>query len=372
MSISTDDQLQERETRTKAPEAVQALLDSLPKEAPRPVPGPLSFLEVGTGYRPGRSFGLSVIAHQLALLLILVSSSRFAFVSAAELVPTKLDPVKVDGPLYLPTLGGGSEGSSETGGAAGSTAEASSGLRARSHRGFAYPGPQPLVSAPPMAKLGIQTILQPMLKNPPILKQTFALPNLAIPAPPTPAPSDPPKPVMKVQSGRMAIHPVEQAVRAPKVTLPLAAKSAMPSMTAPEAVMPQGPPPPPVPDPARTSDVPTSTRGQKGLLVLNAIPPPPEVMTKVPLGEARSMFAVAPGESTIIADPSAGTKGGGSSAKASGNGTPSDSPSGDAIADAPSGGGSGMGSNGSGVGTGGAKYGNGMGSGLNSTTAGAG
>ncbi len=334
-----------------------------------PAQPPLSFLEIGTGYRPGRSFGFSVLAHQLALLLILISSGRFAFVHAAEVVPPDLQSAKMNSPLFLPTLGGGSEGDGQQGGAAGSTAEASTGLRARGHKGFAYPGPQPLVSAPPMAKLGIQTILQPMLKNPPILQKTFALPNLAIaPAPPPP---EPPKPVMKVQSGRLAVRPVEKLVKPPKVSLPVSASSAMPDLTTDAGPMPQAPPPKPIPQPARPSDVPVNSRGQQGLLVLNAIPPPPDVIAKVPLGEARSLFAVAPGESTEIADPSAGSKGGGGSSKPTGNGTPSDNANGDAIADVPSGGGSGMGSSGSGVGTG-AKYGNGTGKGLNSGTEGTG
>ncbi len=349
--------------RTKNPVDWEELLRPSSAEVPKPAPEPLSFFEIGTGYRPGRSFGLSVLVHQLAFLLILITSGRFAFVHAAEVVPPDLDAAKTNGPIFLPTLGGGSEGDGEKGGAAGSTAEASTGLRARGHKGFAYPGPQPLVSAPPMAKLGIQTILQPMLKNPPILQKTFALPNLAIaPAPPPPEPA---KPVMKVQSGRLAVRPVEKIVRAPKLSLPAAAASAMPDLTAEEAPLPQAPPPKPIPQPARPSDVPVNSRGQQGLLVLNAIPPPPDVIAKVPLGEARSLFAVAPGESTVIADPSAGSKGGGGSSKPTGNGTPSDNANGDAIADIPSGGGSGMGSSGSGVGTG-AKYGNGTGKGLNS------
>jgi hypothetical protein len=361
MNLTTQDQLQERANRTKAPEAVRALLDSLPKDPAPPAREALSFLEVGTGYRAGRSLGLSVIVHQLALLLIVISSTRFAYVHAAEVVPPKLEAMKVD-PLFLPALGGGSEGAGEQGGGSGAAAEASSGLRARSHKGFAYPGQQPLVSAPPMAKLGIQTILRPMLKNPPILQKTFPLPNLAI-APSAPAP-DPPKPVMKVESGRMAIRPVEKPVQAPKLTLRADASSKLPDLAESEPAMPQAPPPKPVPAPTKTSDVPVSSRERQGLLVMNAIPPPPDVLAKVPLGEARSLFAVAPGDSTLIAEPSAGTKGGGTATKASGNGIPSDNASGDAIADIASGGGNGVGSTGSGTGNG-SRYGAGAGNGLN-------
>src|SRR5207302_3378586 len=178
-----------------------------------------SFLEIGYGYRPGRSSGFSVILHLTALLLIVIASTHFVFVQAAEVVRPKLEPMKVD-PLYLPELGGGSEGDGAKGGGSGTPTEASTGLRARSRRGFAYPGTQPLVSAPPMAKLGIQTILQPNLKNPLVLHQNFPLPNLAIAPPPVPA--DPPKLVMKIESGRIAIRQIQKTIKAPTIKLPSA------------------------------------------------------------------------------------------------------------------------------------------------------
>ena len=325
-----------------------------------------SFLEIGTGYRAGRSSGVSVILHSFAMLLIVASSTRFAYVHDVEVVSPRLQPMKLD-PLYLPAIGGGSEGDGAKGGGSGTPTEASAGLRTRSHKGFAYPGSQPLVSAPPMAKLGIQTILRPSLKNAPTLHQTFVLPNLAIAPPPTSP--EPPKPVMKVNSGRFAIRKFENAVRAPKLQLDTAATSKMPEFAA-RAVMPEGPPPKPVPSPAETSDVPASSRAKDGLLVLNAIPPPPDTMAKVPMGEARSLFAVAPGDSTVIADPAAGTKGGGTS-KASGNGLPSDNSTGDAIADVASGGGTAFGHGGEGTGSG-SKYGSGNGHGVNDSSEGTG
>jgi hypothetical protein len=370
-----------------------------------------SFLEIGYGYRPGRSSGFSLLLHLLAALLIASSSTRLAYVHAAEVVRPRLEPMKID-PLYLPVLGGGSEGSGALGGGSGAATETSSGLRARSHRGFAYPGPQPLVSAPPMAQLGIQTILRPNLTNPPVLHQNFPLPNLAIAAPP--AMPEPPKPVMKIEAGRLPsatvekavqapkltlpttstrnlpelasaepampqalpakpvmkidagrlpIRSVEKAVQAPKLSLPAASNGNLPELASAVPVMPQAPASKPVPPPARMSDIPAGIRAKEGLLVLNAIPPSPDTIAKIPLGEARSLFAVAPGETTVIADPAAGTKGGGTS-KGSGNGVPSDNPSGDAIADAASGGGRVLGSGGSGTGAG-SKYGSGNGSGVN-------
>jgi hypothetical protein len=340
-------------------DVLEELLAPVPSQKHRDAACVPAFLEIGYGYRPGRSSAFSAVCH-LVVVLLIAFSTRLAYVHAAEVVHPRLEPMRVD-PLYLPVLGGGSEGDGAEGGGSGTPTEASSGLRARSHRGFAYPGPQPLVSAPPMAKLGIQTILRPNLENPPILHQNFPLPNLAIAAPP---PSRvPTKPVMKVENGRMAIRPVERPVAAPKLKLPTAWNSSLPQLASAEPVMPQTPSLP-IPAPAPTSDVPVSSREKQGLLVLNAVPPPPDVVARVPLGEARSLFAVAPAQFTVIAEPSAGTSHGGSSEKASGNGTPSDNPSGDAIADLASGGGAEPGGGSSGRGSG-SNYGSGRGSGVN-------
>lgn len=390
-------------------ELLEELVQAAPPRKFRDATRVPSFLEIGYGYRPGRSSGFSALLHLLAALLIASSSTRLAYVHAAEVVPPRLEPMKID-PLYLPVLGGGSEGAGREGGGSGTATEASSGLRARSHRGFTYPGPQPLVSAPPMAKIGIQTILRPNLINPPLLHQSFPLPNLAI-APPPPL-AEPPKPVMKIEAGKLPIRPdektlqapkltlptastrnielasaepvmpqtlpakpvmkieagtrpigrVEKAVQAPKLTLPTASTSTLPELASAEPVMPQAAPAKPVPAAIRASDFPASTRAREGLLVLNAIPPPAETRTKIPIGEARSLFAVAPGESTIIAAPAAGTKVGGSS-EASGNGVPSDNATGDAIAEIASGDGTALVAGGSGKGKG-SKYGAGNGGGL--------
>jgi len=99
------------------------------------------------------------------------------------------------------------------------------------------------------------------------------------------------------------------------------------------------------------------------LLILNAVPPPPDVPKNIPRAEARSLFAVAPGDVTVIADPGAGSKGGGQSSMAAGTGSPADVATGDAVAEAAAGG-SAKSSNGSGTGAGG-RYGSSMGSGLN-------
>jgi hypothetical protein len=123
---------------------------------------------------------------------------------------------------------------------------------------------------------------------------------------------------------------------------------------------------PVIPGPAQVSDVPVDRRKQTGLLVLNAVSPPPDVPRNIPRAEARSLFAVAPGDVTVIADPGAGSKGGGQPSMAAGTGTPADVATGDAVAEAAAGG-SAKSSTGSGTGTGG-RYGSENGSGLNPGT----
>ena len=353
-----------------SPAVLEEILERLSVTEERPAPAqPLSFREIGTGYRTGRSFGYSVLLHQFVLVVI-VFTSHYAFVHTVEVVPPRLAEAQpIDKVLYLPTLGGGSEGAGAQGGASGSEPELSQGVRARSRRGFAYPGLQPVVSDPPRGTLGIQTILQPELINPPLLHQFIPLPNIARPT--EVAVAQPPKPVMKILAGELAVRRTEAPVAAPKVTLPLAAASQAPAMDASEPIVPTLlPAKPVVPGPAQISDVPVQERRQSGLLVLNAVPPPPDVQRNIPRAEERSLFAVAPGDVTVIADPGAGSKGGGQPSMAAGTGTPADVATGDAVAEAAAGG-STKSSTGSGMGSGG-RYGSAKGSGLNPAGTGAG
>lgn len=337
-------------------------------EAPHAPPPPLSFREIGYGYRWGRSFGLSVLLHQLVWLVV-AFSSRHAFLRTVEIVLPRLETAeRVGKTIYLPILGGGSEGAGKSGGGSGSEAERSSGVRVRSRRGFAYPGPQPVVSDPPRATLGIQTIVQPALKDPPLLRQFIPLPNVAQP---TVAVAEPPKSVIKVLAGKLALRPsANEPIQAPKIMLPVAAASQAPALNAAEPIVPRLlPAEPPVPGPAEISEVGVDRRGQTGLLVLNAVPPPPDVPKSIPRAEARSLFAVTPEEATVIADPGAGSKSGGHPSMAAASGTPADVASGDALAEAAAGGRS-KSLNGSGNGNGG-RYGSGKGNGLNGTGEGA-
>ncbi len=324
--------------------------------------------EVGYGYRPGGSLGLSVLVHSLVLLAILLFRQH-TILAPKLIVNPPLEPGQSTSILVLPTLGGGSEGTGEAGGAQGTPGELSSGLRARSRRGFAYPGPQPLVSNPPRATLGIQTILQPSLPNLPRLRRYVPLPNIVHPAPPAAAEAVPAQPPIVVKSGELSLRqPVETPIAAPKITLPVAPNSNVANLIESKPQLPQRA----VPDAVEASELSGIRKDQDGLLVLNAVPPPPDVSGPIPRGEVRAQFAVSLSDTTVIAEPAAGTKAGGQSSMAAGSGSRNDIRSGDALAELASGGnGANRGAGGSGTGSGG-RYGSGQGSGLNADGAGRG
>jgi hypothetical protein len=163
----------------------------------------------------------------------------------------------------------------------------------------------------------------------------------------------------------------DQPIAPPKITLPPAAASAIPALTADKTALPEKPAEKPVVKPVvprapDVADVQSARNQQQGLLVMNAIAPAPDLTAKIPRAEARGLFAVAPAEVTVIADPAAGAKGGDASAAAAGTGTRADVAKGDAIAEIAAGGNAAStASVGSGSGKG-SRYGSGLGSGLNS------
>jgi hypothetical protein len=65
-------------------------------------PAPLSFHEVGCAYPSGRSVGVSFLLHQLVLLLV-VLSSRYAFVQTVKNVPPNFETAV---PENLPAVAG--------------------------------------------------------------------------------------------------------------------------------------------------------------------------------------------------------------------------------------------------------------------------
>ena len=324
---------------------------------------PITLREIPYGYRPGSGLGMSIIGHCLALFLV-VLFSQYLFLQPSIAIKPQLEAMQSHDILILPTLGGGTEGEGKNGGSEGKAGPLSNELRAQSRRGFAYPGPQPIISNPPNATPGIQTILQPAIENPPRLKHYVPLPNIVHPPPAMPELARQETPIV-VKTGRLSFRqPAESNIAAPKITLPVDSSSNTANLVESKPELPKRA----VPDAIKSNEISDAHGEKKGLLVLNAVPPPPDAGTSVPQGEARSLFAVAPGDATVIAAPAAGTKAGGQ-ASAAGSGSSADIAHGDAIAQGAMGGqGATHTTAGSGTGSGG-QYGNGQGKGLNSGAA---
>src|SRR5262249_49609623 len=151
-----------------------------------------------------------------------------------------------------------------------------------------------------------QTILQPSLDKLPTLRRYVPLPNIVQPPPAVTAEAAPKQAPIVVKSGKVSFRqPAEIAVAAPELTLRVAPESKINTLIKFKPQIPARA----IPDAVDASDIARVSKDQKGLLVLNAVPPP-DVTVKVPDKEARSLFAVSPAEATIIAEPAAGAKAG--------------------------------------------------------------
>jgi len=128
--------LQAREKRATDADLLQVLIP--PVRTIKVVTPPSSsfiYREIKQGYHPGRGLGLSFFFHLFLLAIIIASRSSFLYSNRVVVEPPPQSATSAT-VLYLPVLGGGSEGSGPTGGGSGHTAELSQGVRSRSRRGF--------------------------------------------------------------------------------------------------------------------------------------------------------------------------------------------------------------------------------------------
>ena len=208
--------------------------------------------------------------------------------------------------------------------------------------GLVYPGPQQVLSDPPMATNAIQTISQPAFHDLPTLKPPIALPNMVLladaapspqPAPPEPAVPQPdpvkpePEPVKPLTPEEVSTpaeaQPVEPqapvlhdalAPTVPDPVLPLPAPRADSRVlmtVPPPAPAPPTPaltPPTPAPEIAKAApkeppkDIPPlefspePTRGPdaRNFLALTPMPAATKAPVQIPFGEARGHFAISP------------------------------------------------------------------------------
>src|SRR6266851_1435276 len=309
------------------------------------------------GYLPTRGLLYSSIFHELALFgLFLLFTYGLPSLQSTKLIP---EPNSQDHRIYLPEVGGGTEGQKSPG-AGQSAPQQPSAAPARASKGFAYPGPQAILSDPPNPTNAFQTIQRPLLVHPEPIRKLIPLPNIV-----QMAETRLPRDLIAPKAAMPQHHPVPQAIRvkqdstthreaqwkvpvndAPK----LVAKTEMPKLPAAEQPLPDAPKiqpkkeedqekqvekpsPKPIkvttekraeksdkqvapPSPAQVARMEMHGKALEPFVSLSPMPLPPGSNAKVPNGEARGKFAIAPGGTL---NPNSLTPG-------KSNGTPSTSP----------------------------------------------
>ena len=377
----------------------ELLSEFLSSTRPEPIPFRLTLAEVRYGYRLGWSFAGSFILHAVVIFCIFFLSFTISRVRPAELVQV-IDLNDRAQVIYLPVLGGGAEGSGHPGGLSGIPLKRSAPAAARGTQGFSYPGSQPILSDQPKPDSRKQTLLQPGLKDLPILNRFVPLPNIVQ--------ATNAAPVLDVRANKPTETPRTRVtpIQAPKLKLPT---KALPDLKTPEpdlpvleaATTPAEKPklelPPNEPEPVQPLKVskqrlekssvpvappkleqvaPSSTRGPdlQNLVALSATPAQPQSSPKIPQAEAHGRFSVSPQAGTPQSEP--GSKAQGSQPSTGvGIGTETNAPAGNKVDELVAGAGTGKGgstpSGGGGVGHG-AGSGTGWGKGGNGTIGGRG
>ena len=317
----------------RAPAPLTASVDNLSSSERQWVP---TFATFGSGYLPGKGLLYSIISHEVVLFgLFLLVTRVLPMLHPPRLIARDNPQDRV---IFLPELGGGSEGEKSPG-AGESAPQQPAAAPARASKGFAYPGKQAILSNPPNPTNTFQTIQRPLLVHPEPIRKLIPAPNivqnaetrlpsdLLAPKPVMPQLREVPKPIrVKQDSFAHRDAKFDIPVNAPK----LGAKAEMPVLPAAEQPLPEAPkvqPQPkqeeekrevekPSPTPIKVSSekraekpqketAPPSTaqiarlqmhgKAKEPLLSLSPMPLPNGPNAKVPNGEALGKFAIAPG-----------------------------------------------------------------------------
>ncbi|HYV31577.1 MAG TPA: hypothetical protein VEO53_10790, partial [Candidatus Binatia bacterium] len=287
-------------------------------------------VDLGRNRVPGRGLLYSFLVHEIVIFWIVCHPGSY---STKERHFRVIEQIPLDSELLLPAVGGGNSGSRGQEGAAkrvrGKNKKGASAPGTKAAKHF-YPGPQPMVSKSPNPDNSFQTILQPDLVNPPILKVPAPLPNMMQlaatlpPPPPTahkilepPAPPRPPEapklrgnlrtatvaiplvapPPMPVEP-RLTLPPPSQEVAA----LPTASRLRELARATPNLVAPAAPQSPP----SRASSTGTDTRN---ILALSVFPSSASLAAQVPRAEAHGDFAIGPHQQQTAAAEAEATTG---------------------------------------------------------------
>ena len=305
-------------------------------KAPAKLPSPDRSLpltcSVSRRWFPRRGFLFSLLVHEIAIVALMFffpSSGPRPRVWREKQWDATMIPKEA---LYLPQLGGGSEGGSAEKAGGEASPGPQSPAPAAGARGVTYPGKQWIISKPANPTNHIQTILQPDLPNPPTLKAFVPLPNMVIiahalplpppprsvtPPPPPPSPVVPPRPAAQPVVAPVAtVKPPARIVQVPEVTLegpqpveaphltlpvtpPAFTSPTLPQAPAPPAPAPSAPPKPAPetkPAPPRAPQVLPVGEGRNAhnMLVLSPVSAPPSASPQIPQGEARGQFTISP------------------------------------------------------------------------------
>jgi hypothetical protein len=321
-------------TPLPAPPAVDSSAEPQPSAASSAQDDTPRFATFKFGYLPTRGLLYSIIGHEAAMfVLFLFITYVLPSFQGQKLIVGSLS--SQDRIIYLPEIGGGEQGQKSPGGGESKPQQASA-APARASKGFSYPGSQAILSNPPNPTNAFQTVMRPLVVHPEPLKKLVPLPNIVQMAE-TRLPSDlvalkaatprlqAPVVPIKIKQGRMNRQAKWNVpVKAPQ----LLAKADMPKLAAAPTPMPVAPKvepkkqeekprevvkPAPIkvaaekrtekksekevapPSEAQIARLEMHGKSAEPLLSLSPAPLPAGSNAKVPAGEARGRFAIAPG-----------------------------------------------------------------------------
>lgn len=316
----------------------RAVAPTYSRNRPEAIP---TFSTFQFGYLPGRGLLYSIIGHEVAMfgLFLLITYGLPAFRGQTLIVGSQSAQSHL---IYLPEVGGGTEGQKSPGGGRSKPQQASA-APARASKGLAYPGAQAILSDPPNPTNAFQTLLRPLMVHPEPLKKLVPLPNIVQMAE-TRLPASLMAPKTALPQQHLAVQPIKvkrdsDLRRNAKWNVPVAkapellAKAEMPKLPAAEQPLPEAPkvepkkpeelkkeePKPiekPAPQPVKVAAEKKKVKAEKEvappsaaqiakmemhgkasepMLSLSPMPLPTSSNAKIPAGEARGRFAIAPG-----------------------------------------------------------------------------
>jgi len=305
----------------------------------RPAPFAFTSINLSGGYFPGWGIPCSILIHQIPIILAIFLST---LPSPPPPAPPPPLPAAKARPhiqwMYFPKLPNVSQAAKAS--ISAPTVLKPSPAPASAAKGLVYPGPQEIVSDPLEPTNNIQTLIQPALKNAPIIEPPLPLPNLVlkadaglappprplpppvkppveeqpkaavVPPPPVPEPEPPPTvnvsnvvataplPLKPAQSPEfIASPPLPQTVTVNEETKPAPAKpepdkgpDEAPKTETASANAEQ----PKQGEPALAAAVPTQGPDLDTVVALSPMPSDSAQPAKIPLGEARGRFTISP------------------------------------------------------------------------------